>query len=102
MATVATFNPAYFRLQCHPPSFSCVGKICTHSISDLVLKAMTKPVAFRILLIHPAIPTFQQGLIFLVFHGMTHLDKLSTEPSKQTLRDPVSGYSVTADRYVHL
>lgn len=47
MATVATFNPAYFRLQCHPPSFSCVGKICTHSISDLVLKAMTKPVAFR-------------------------------------------------------
>lgn len=46
MVTVATFNPAYFRLQCHPPSFSCVGKICTHSISDFVHKASTKARAF--------------------------------------------------------
>jgi len=46
MATVATFNPAYFRLQCHPPSFSCAGKICAHSISDFVHKASTKAAAF--------------------------------------------------------
>lgn len=46
MATVATFNLAYFRLQCHPPSFSCAGKIRAHSIPDFVHKASTKATAF--------------------------------------------------------